>query len=186
MNNRHSSKIHRNGTDPMNENPALNGQTPNQKRRSTVCTSKNADAICARLIQGDSLRRICEDKGLPSYDTILNWALDEPDGFGAKYDRARKIQAHRYADEIIDLADDSSGDVTQDEKGNNVVDYENIQRSRLRVEARKWIVSKLLPKKYGDKPNEIHVSTAVNSGFIVLTEATQRELQARREADLRR
>lgn len=55
------------------------------------------------------------------------------------------------ADEIIDIADASEGDVIVDEDGRRLIDNEAVQRARLRVDSRKWLLSKLVPKKYGDK-----------------------------------
>ncbi len=65
--------------------------------------------------------------------------------------RAREAQAEIRADEIVDIADDASDDLTTDKDGKLVANNEHIQRSRLRVDARKWIAAKLLPKRYGDK-----------------------------------
>lgn len=55
------------------------------------------------------------------------------------------------ADEIIDIADDGERDYIKDAEGHETVNYDHISRARLRVDARKWIASKLKPKKYGDK-----------------------------------
>src|SRR5258708_25521641 len=68
-----------------------------------------------------------------------------------KWLAGREEQADRYFEEIIEIAKDSSGDYTVDRNGEWVVDHENIQRSRLRVDALKWIASKLAPRKYGDR-----------------------------------
>ena len=73
------------------------------------------------------------------------------DEFSEQYARAREAQAEIRADEIVDIADDDSNDFTADKDGKPVANSEHIQRSRLRVDARKWIAAKLLPKRYGDK-----------------------------------
>ena len=62
----------------------------------------------------------------------------------------REEQADRFFREIIEIADDASGDFITTSDGKRVVDHENIQRSRLRVDARKWAAARLAPKKYGD------------------------------------
>ncbi len=83
---------------------------------------------------------------------MIGWLFDgEHEDFMDQYARAREAQAEVRADEIVDIADDESGDFTTDEDGKRVVNHEHIQRSRLRVDARKWVASKLLPKRYGDK-----------------------------------
>ena len=64
--------------------------------------------------------------------------------------RAREEQADKLLREIIEIADDASGDYVTTSDGKRIVDHENIQRSRLRVDARKWAAARLAPRKYGD------------------------------------
>lgn len=70
-------------------------------------------------------------------------------------ERARQIQFHRWADEILTIADDSSQDVVirqlPDGTTERVVNHEHINRSKLRIDSRKWVLSKLLPSKFGDR-----------------------------------
>jgi hypothetical protein len=77
--------------------------------------------------------------------------LDENGDFRDQYARAREEQADKLFREIIEIADDKSGDCITTSDGKPIVDHENIQRSRLRVDARKWAAAKLAPKKYGDR-----------------------------------
>jgi hypothetical protein len=65
--------------------------------------------------------------------------------------RARAEQADKLFREIIEIADDASDDYVTTSDGKRIVDHENIQRSRLRVDARKWAAARLAPKKYGDR-----------------------------------
>ena len=68
------------------------------------------------------------------------------------YARAKEQQAHVHAEDALDIADERSGDVLKvTEDGETRWDYENINRSKLRVDTRKWFAAKLLPKVYGDK-----------------------------------
>jgi hypothetical protein len=125
--------------------------------RSSVYTTELAEAICARLAEGESLRKICEDDGMPDKATVLRWlAQDKHFTFRDQYARARELQADLLADEIIEIADDCSKDiklVAGKDGGPPVesVNHENIQRSRLRVDARKWTAARLAPKRYGDR-----------------------------------
>ena len=120
--------------------------------RPTRYTPEVAADICTRLAEGESLRSICDDAAIPARSTVLGWLFDGEHGdFMDQYARAREAQAEAHADEIIDIADDGSNDFTEDKDGKAIVDHEHIQRSRLRVDARKWIAAKLLPKKYGDR-----------------------------------
>ncbi len=61
------------------------------------------------------------------------------------------MQADALFDEALEIADDASGDWAVDKDGKKTLDHENIQRSRLRVDTRKWAAGKLAPKRYGDK-----------------------------------
>jgi hypothetical protein len=61
-----------------------------------------------------------------------------------------------WSEEIIEIADDAASDKFTDANGNERVDNEHINRSRLRVDTRKWLMSKLAPKKYGDKVDLRH------------------------------
>lgn len=114
-----------------------------------------ADAICERLAEGESLRSICADDAMPSKATVCKW-LGRHANFADQYARAREMQAETMADEIKDIADDGSCDTYLDLDGKERTDHEVVARSRLRVDARKWLASKLLPKKYGEKVTQEH------------------------------
>ena len=113
-------------------------------------TQEMADIICERIAKGESLRKICLDDNMPAHSTILKW-LRDIDGFSSQYARAREDQAEFYLDEIIAISDESSQDKIANEDGTERTDSEAIQRSKLRVDTRKWAMAKLAPKKYGDK-----------------------------------
>lgn len=115
---------------------------------------QKADFICERLAEGISVREIMrehrEEQGLPSMATLFKWLSQVPE-FAEQYARARETQAETLADEIIAIADDGLNDTYTDDEGNRRTDHDVIARSKLRVEARKWVAAKLLPKKYGDR-----------------------------------
>ena len=91
---------------------------------------------------------------MPGKTTVLRW-LDENEEFRDQYARAREAQADHYADEIIEIADDATNDFMERKRKDGsletVLDGENIQRSRLRVDARKWLMARMAPKKYGSR-----------------------------------
>lgn len=128
--------------------------------RKSAYTPKIGEEICARIANGESLRAICKSPGMPDRVTVLRWALKEDHPFRNQYTQARDLQADSLADDIQDISDDGSNDWM--ERANKrgeieiVVDHENINRSRLRVDTRKWIASKLKPKKYGEKIQNEH------------------------------
>lgn len=75
------------------------------------------------------------------------------------------------AEEIITIADDSTGDVIVGEDGNEQTNHERVARSRLRVDARKWYASKLAPKRYGERVQ--------HEQKITITDLTDEELDRR-------
>lgn len=118
--------------------------------RPSSFTQAKADLICDLLSDGLSLRQICCMEDMPERNTVFRW-LEASPAFQRQYARARELQADHYAEEIIEISDDGSRDYNKDEEGNLIVDHDHIQRSRLRVDSRKWAASKLAPKKYGDR-----------------------------------
>lgn len=117
--------------------------------RPSDYTQEIASEICDRIADGESLRAICRDEKMPSKASVFLW-LTKHKEFSDQYARAREEQAESLADEIVQIADDGLNDTYVDENGNKRTDQDVIARSRLRVEARKWVASKLKPKKYGD------------------------------------
>ena len=81
----------------------------------------------------------------------MAWLDGSKPAFSEQYARAREAQADKLAEESLQIADDGRSDTYLDAEGNEKTDNEAIQRSRLRVDTRKWLASKMAPKKYGDK-----------------------------------
>ena len=122
--------------------------------RPTLYSEELADRICEEIATNtSSLQRICESNpDFPQFKTIFKW-LHEKDKeyFIDKYAHAKKMQADLMVEELTDISDNGQTDYYVDDKGNFKVDHENIQRSKLRVDTRKWIASKILPKKFGER-----------------------------------
>jgi hypothetical protein len=91
---------------------------------------------------------------MPCTTTVCKWLNDFPE-FAAQYARAREAQADAIFDEILDIADDGSNDWMERRREDGSVDevfnHEHVTRSKLRIDARKWMAGKLRPKVYGDK-----------------------------------
>ena len=103
---------------------------PNDKQQAQF------DTVCERIADGMSLRAICDGNDVPTAECIRLWLKADEDGdLVAQYARAREEQADHYADEIIDIADNEP----------------DPQKARNRVDARKWVASKLKPKRYGER-----------------------------------
>jgi hypothetical protein len=141
---------------------------PKQKRNSPVWkTTELMDAICNRLTEGESLRSICRDDGMPSLGTFLRWVTQDVE-LKEQYALALKVRADYLLEEIFEIADDSTNDyvekVNKDGSTYTTLDSENINRSRLRVDVRKWSMGRMNPKKYGDF-NKMEL-TGANGGAI--------------------
>lgn len=127
--------------------------------RPTLFTPDMAVSICKRLAAGETLVAICRDPEMPERETVLRWKR-ENQAFSHRYSRARHDQMDCFGDQNIDIADDGSTDFIL-RKGRNGVEYEavdqeHIQRSRLRVDARRFLMSKIAPHVYGDHIEHSH------------------------------
>lgn len=118
--------------------------------RPPIYSQELADQVCLRLSKGESLRRITADDDMPSAATVWKW-IDTIPGFATQYARARELQAEALADEIVDIADSAT-------------DIASSAAARLRVDARKWVAAKLLPKRYGERILQEH--TGADGGPI--------------------
>lgn len=119
------------------------------------------DTICERIADGESLRSICSDADMPNKGTVFRW-LSESDALSDQYARARECQADTIFDEVLDIADDARNDWMErrgEDDAGWVANGEHIQRSKLRIDARKWMAAKLRPKAYGDKVEMDHKSS---------------------------
>ena len=112
------------------------------------------DKILGRIATSrDSLRTICtKDEELPNVETFFGW-LRGDEALNEQYAKAKEAQTEVLSEEMVDIADDATNDYME-AKGDEGVSWrlngEHIQRSKLRIETRKWLLGKLRPKKYGD------------------------------------
>jgi hypothetical protein len=147
-------------------------RTPRKMGRPSGYNQEIAEKICTLISEGKSLRSICLEEGMPNRRTILNWILKN-DEFYHQYARAREAQADFLFEQCLEIADHASSDVIIDANGKERTDWECVNRSRLRVDTRKWMAAKLAPKKYGDKlATEISgkdgkpIATSVEISFV--------------------
>ena len=123
-------------------------------RRSKFNKNK-FNEICERIALGETLRQICESDGMPDRITVYRWLQDDNNqDLRNQYARAYEFQSESWSDEIISVSDDISNDTLTDDKGNAYGNHAAVQRDRLRVDARKWIMSKRRPKVWGDKSEQ--------------------------------
>jgi hypothetical protein len=103
--------------------------------RPSTYSLELAAEICAWIASGQSLKSFCKQPDAPSLSTVYQWRAAHKE-FADLYAHAREDQAEALADEMLDIADDSTLDPND---------------RRIRIDARKWIASKLKPRTYGDR-----------------------------------
>lgn len=101
---------------------------------ASTFTQEIFDKICERMADGESLRAICKTKGMPAKRTVLRWVAAD-DTLAKQYAEAQLMRAEHYFDEIVEIADNGTDPA----------------KTRVQVDARKWVLSRMNPKKYGDK-----------------------------------
>jgi hypothetical protein len=145
--------------------------------RPSVYTEEIAAEICSRIAAGETLNQISRDERMPPRTTVLGWVLDDREGFSDRYARARDMQFEAWADEITEISDDGTNDwmerENKDGSSTTVLNGEHVQRSRLRVDSRKWLLSKLKPERYGDKlavtgPNGGAIQQTTTIEFVIV------------------
>lgn len=137
--------------------------------RQSIRTLEVENEIFTRLAKGESLNKICEDEHLPHSSTVYDWLAKDKE-FADNYVCARDMYADVAAEEIIEISDNGTNDWMQKNDPENpgyVLNGEHVQRSKLRIDARKWIAAKLKPKKYGDSIKiETETTIASDSGNL--------------------
>jgi hypothetical protein len=126
-------------------------------KRFTLYTPEIAELILDELCSGRSLADLCGDPGMPSIRTIHHWVQEDRDGFEPRYREARDIGCHTLAGQILIIADDASQDWTVRQRDDGTTELvfnpENVKRSQVRIKAREWLLAKMLPARFGDRPS---------------------------------
>lgn len=145
-----------------------------RREKADKYTPALGDYICDELTEGKSLRSICavarsKDSDFPDEKSVRRWAANPNHPFAPQYEAARLAGYMAMADELIEIADDGSNDWMESTgKGEDSpgwkINGEHVQRSRLRVDLRKWMLSKALPKVFGEQVLNKH--TGADGGAI--------------------
>lgn len=123
------------------------------KKRGRPCTYSQeiGDEICRRLAEGQTVEAICRDPEMPPASTVRLWAIDDrgnegngAPGFAVAYARARSVGFQKMADELVEIGDDPC-------LFDGKPDHALVQRARLMSDNRRWLLSKLLPRQFGDR-----------------------------------
>lgn len=157
------------------DKPAVGNKKPG---RPSTYTEKLSDRILEMIADGYTLRQIEAIPGMPKRSTIHWWVIDDREGFKSQYEAAMEIKLMGMAEDILDIADDGSNDYYEKQRPDGstfvALDNEHISRSKLRVDARKWELSKLLPK-FADKQQLDHTSS--DGSHITPTEITMKVIK---------
>ena len=138
----------------------------NQTRYTDELGAQICEMICNTSL---SLRNICKQLNV-GHSTVREWIANKDHPMSDLYARAKKVQIELLAEEILDIADDGSNDLMTMGFGDKEYETENKEvtnRSKLRVDARKWLLSKLDPKKYGDKLDVTSDGEKINQVFKI-------------------
>jgi hypothetical protein len=150
--------------------------------RPKALTKALREEICDRVMDGETVRAICADGHMPAERTVYRTlAAEGEEEFRQRYARAREIQLMRWEDDLLEIADDGRNDWVEKRNAQGevtgwTVNGEHIQRSRARIDTRKWLMGKRAPKKYGDK---VEQTLQGPEGSPIQQETTYRYIVAR-------
>lgn len=158
----------------------------NRIGRPSLYTEELAEEILERIAAGESVTSICRDEHMPDRSTVFEWADPEcpttevPADFSDRYKRARRNQAFGWLDESIDIVDDATNDYVEKKSRNGgsymAFDAEHVQRSKLRIEHRKYLVERCLGQQQPPEQTITH-----NHRFVdAPPEETREQWEARR------
>lgn len=136
---------------------------PPGRGRPTAYTAELADEVVERMHNGETLNEICRSEHMPSARTVRRWNIDNVEGFSPRYAQARRGLLDYFADDIVEISDTGTNDYMERNHGDDagwIANGEHVQRSRLRVESRKWLLSKLRPDEYGERTRVDHGITS--------------------------
>lgn len=140
--------------------------------RPSSFTEEVAAVICARIAAGESLRAVCRDPAMPEMRTVFRW-MPANEGFRQQYEIAMEARAAAIFDEMMEIADTPVMGETTTEQPDGSIETKRgdmIQHRRLQIDARKWMLARMSPKKYGDRL--AHEVTGEGGGAVMIQVVT--------------
>ena len=138
--------------------------------------------IIKQVSEGLSLREVLRQTDMPSSQTFYLW-INGDESKSKQYAHACSDRADGIFDEIIEIADENNADAYIDDTGAVKIDGNTVARSRLKIDARKWVASKLNPKKYGDKVDVTSGGEKINNPNPYLTPEQKKLLDDKLNSD---
>lgn len=150
-----------------------NAQSEHKETNTRVGFSEEVFAdMLERIACGEAVSKICDEAGFPSRKTFYGWVLRNDD-LRERYEVALVARHYALADETLEIADEPVGSL---ESG--ATDSGAVQKQRLQVDTRKWLLSKMVPKKYGDKLQQ--ELTGTDGGPVQVVTLTPADYKAAR------
>ena len=146
-----------------------NSYRPKLRGRPTAFNPETAEAICVLVAEGSSFESACETLGV-NVSTAYRWMLAQP-GFREELYRARQVRGDwAFGEQILDIADNAADDWSYNEKtGKLLMNKELVLRSKIRIEARQFHMSRLHPQQWGDRQQ-----VDIKDDWSLLTEEERR------------
>jgi hypothetical protein len=105
-------------------------------------------------------------KGIMSVNTFYEGIKTH--NLGDDYTRARELRSDRIFEDILTIADQAANDTYIDAEGKERVSREVLERAKIQIDARKWMLGKMMPKKYGDKLDVTSDGNAMPAPVIIV------------------
>lgn len=135
------------------------------------------ETICNEISNGRSLRYVLDKvPHMPNRTTFLRW-VENDESIRNQYTRACEARAERIFEDVLIIADSQDEDIIQLEDGREVVNHDAINRARLRIDSRKWMLGKMQPKKYGEKLDLSSSDGTMTPKTNIITTLTPDELK---------
>jgi hypothetical protein len=153
---------------------AMTDNAPAKRKpgRPTKYSPARAKLICDAIASGQTAREFAATQEIP-WQSVCNWRDQHPE-FAAQLKAAQAARAEHMAAEILEISDDSSADWIEYETPTGRIrrepNHELVQRARLRVETRKYLMEKWSPHNYG--PMQRLELTGAGGGPILLEQLT--------------
>lgn len=146
--------------------------------RPSIYTEELGKEICRRISLGESLRSIEKSDDMPAATTVYYWLLDEDKSdFLKHYERARETQAQHFFEELDELAERAVNDIQGDDRSDNA----RVSARKLQIDTLKWRLSKMIPKKYGDKVDVTSGNKPLPLLYVLHNEGNKEDIQPQEE-----
>ena len=153
----------------------LKQEVENTRGRPMVYNEEHAERILQVIQEGGSVRQACESADdLPSPSTFHRWVVKDEFGLRSKYALAREVQARSLADDLLVIADNEARDFDGEGRPNHAA----VQRDKLRLHARQWILGRVLPREYGDKGLVEHTHVVEHKPAVDYSKLSIEELES--------